>query len=447
MHPKLTEACNALREMATLVLQHESDKNLLSRRHGWHHPSVSATDLAEIPSTLARRLEAAGTDVLEGDLLDLVSSIPARMTAMREMQTVQHCFNGHGHQGIPAFTETFSVIERRLGPLLDWKSAESNQLPPALIRKLTALRRALEAIETQKGDVAAKVKAINDAHAAAEALPETLTSLQQTRNEIEEIKGRCSGLEGEIAKVFDRTSASEKKTATELDAAQKLRTTISEIEKQCSEVLGGVTAHGLAFSFEASARRLRIALALWVVGLIGALGVGGWFGATRIGSVSHLLERTPVEWAAVIIELTLSLLSIAGPIWFAWLATKQIGQNFRLAEDYAFKAAASKAYEGFRRQCANSQNAEFSEQLLASTLTRFDEPPLRWVSQESHGSPWHEFLHSDVLQNALNKIPELNKAYQDAARKIVRKRKPISDAAAVLSPEAPAASRLEGENR
>jgi hypothetical protein len=51
-------------------------------------------------------------------------------------------------------------------------------------------------------------------------------------------------------------------------------------------------------------------------------------------------------------DVVLSLLSIGAPIWLAWQATKQIGQRFRLSEDYAFKASISRAYEGFRREAA-----------------------------------------------------------------------------------------------
>ncbi|MFX8523854.1 hypothetical protein ABTM10_20480, partial [Acinetobacter baumannii] len=76
---------------------------------------------------------------------------------------------------------------------------------------------------------------------------------------------------------------------------------------------------------------------------------------------------------------------------------KQIGQRFRLAEDYAFKASISRAYEGFRREAARFDK-DMEARLLASALTRLDELPLRLVEPTSHGSPWHELATSDTVK-------------------------------------------------
>ena len=86
------------------------------------------------------------------------------------------------------------------------------------------------------------------------------------------------------------------------------------------------------------------------------------------------------------------------------MATKQIGQRFRLAEDYAFKASISRAYEGFRREAARVDK-DMEARLLASALTRLDELPLRLVETDSHGSPWHELASSDLVKDAMRAIP------------------------------------------
>ena len=101
----------------------------------------------------------------------------------------------------------------------------------------------------------------------------------------------------------------------------------------------------------------------------------------------------------------LSALSVGAPIWFAWLATKQIGQRFRLSEDYAFKASISRAYEGYRREAARIGGSDMEEKLLASALSRLDELPLRLVETPSHGSPLHELLSSESVKKALGTVP------------------------------------------
>jgi hypothetical protein len=127
-----------------------------------------------------------------------------------------------------------------------------------------------------------------------------------------------------------------------------------------------------------------------------------------------------------------AMLGIGAPLWFAWLATKQIGQRFRLAEDYAFKASVAKAYEGYKKQAA-LYDEEFSSRLFASALTRLEEAPLRLVEQDSHGSPWHEVMRSDVCKQAMSTIPQFREKVAELARQALeaassKKTKPRTDA-------------------
>lgn len=97
------------------------------------------------------------------------------------------------------------------------------------------------------------------------------------------------------------------------------------------------------------------------------------------------------------------------------LAAKQIGQRFRLAEDYAFKASVAKAYEGYRKEAARI-DPQFEARLFGSALTRLDEAPLRLVEIGSHGSPWHELATSDGVRRAFELAPE----FQEKATSLLR---------------------------
>ena len=79
------------------------------------------------------------------------------------------------------------------------------------------------------------------------------------------------------------------------------------------------------------------------------------------------------------------------PLWFAWLASKQIGQRFKLAEDYAFKASVAKAYEGYKTEAARLDK-DFEARLFSSALTRLEEAPLRFMNNTEHSSPVHEMI-------------------------------------------------------
>jgi hypothetical protein len=108
------------------------------------------------------------------------------------------------------------------------------------------------------------------------------------------------------------------------------------------------------------------------------------------------------------------VLSVGAPVWFAWLSTKQIGQRFRLSEDYAFKASISRAYEGFRREAARFDK-DMEAKLLTSALTRLDELPLRLVEADSHGSPWHELASSNAVKQAMRLVPGFSEQIKDLA--------------------------------
>lgn len=156
----------------------------------------------------------------------------------------------------------------------------------------------------------------------------------------------------------------------------------------------------------------------WVVGLVVALVAGSYFGSSQLHTLSELFKQPDVTTSVVILNLMLSLLSVGAPVWFGWLATKQIGQRFRLSEDYAFKASISRAYEGFRREAARVDK-DMEARLLASALTRLDELPLRLVEPDSHGSPWHELASSDLVKDAMRAVPGFAGQVKELASKAI----------------------------
>ena len=63
-----------------------------------------------------------------------------------------------------------------------------------------------------------------------------------------------------------------------------------------------------------------------------------------------LIKPEKAAGSFIFLNILISVLSIAAPVWFAWVSTKQIGYCFRLSEDYGFKASIAAAYEGFRKE-------------------------------------------------------------------------------------------------
>jgi hypothetical protein len=119
-------------------------------------------------------------------------------------------------------------------------------------------------------------------------------------------------------------------------------------------------------------------------------------------------------------EFIISILSVGAPIWFAWIATKQIGQRFKLSEDYGFKSSVAKAYEGYKKE-ASRIDEKLEHRLFSSALTRLEEAPLRLMDGKTHGSPWHEIFESDNFKSAMNNIPEFRDKVYELAKEGISK--------------------------
>lgn len=183
--------------------------------------------------------------------------------------------------------------------------------------------------------------------------------------------------------------AASAETAKEVLAdLQKKKDQAVQLVKRTEDAYSAATTMGLGASFEARATSLAQSMWVWVVGLLIALIAGSIIGWLRISLVEDLIKAN-ASATSIWLNTFMSFVSIAAPVWFAWIATKQIGQRFRLAEDYAFKASVAKAYEGYRREAA-SIDQSFAQRLFSSALDRLEEAPLRFVEHETHGSPWHE---------------------------------------------------------
>lgn len=119
------------------------------------------------------------------------------------------------------------------------------------------------------------------------------------------------------------------------------------------------------------------------------LGIGAAITFMRVEFVHQLMLKDDVSYNVLWINVTFTALSVSAPVWFAWFLTRQIGQRFRLAEDYSYKATVAAAYEGYRAEAAQI-DADLAKRLFEIALERLDEAPLRLIEKESPGSPAHE---------------------------------------------------------
>lgn len=408
MHKSLEAVCAALDELSVAVTNAWSGDQTLCEAWGWNCPTVTRHELAEIPKRLATRIREASPIEIEAGLLAQLNDLPRRLKHM-QAQTLPYLFNGNAAQAAPAYIGTMALIQQTLEPLVSWQLLQDPKAMPAQIaRRLRSLQAEMGQIVPDMQKLGEQIELIQEATAAAESLPTDLQALAEARKKIDQIASQSSELYG---KIDERSSEAHRWT----EYIERRKEAADKLVGQCEDAYRITTTKGLAAAFDQRASRLAVSMWAWVVGLLVALGFGAFLGSHRVELLSSAISNPDPQWGVIGMHIALSILSVGAPLWFAWLATKQIGQRFRLAEDYAFKASVAKAYEGYRKEAARLDEA-FEARLFSSALSRLEEAPLRLVEHTVHGSPWHELISSDAFRSAMDTVPELKDKFVELAK-------------------------------
>ncbi|WP_058981964.1 hypothetical protein [Stenotrophomonas thermophila] len=317
---------------------------------------------------------------------------------------------------VPHSSLALAWLETALEPVLSWQEAtDPSLMPPKIARRVRAMQARLDEVTPEMESIQKKISLINEASDAADALPTDLEELRKARSQIEKLSTESATTQGKIQQRWDEI--------------EKLLLTMSEksveadkLVKQTEEAYRVATSIGLAGAFDQRSKSMAWSMRFWVVGLLVALGGGTAIGASRVRVLTDALSSSSPNWGIVWIHIILSVVSVGAPLWFAWLATKQIGQRFRIAEDYGYKSSVAKAYEGYRKEAARIDE-DFENRLFNSALTRLEEAPLRLVEDVTHGSPWHELINSDAFKAALDKVPDLGTTFAKINLKAGRRSK------------------------
>lgn len=282
---------------------------------------------------------------------------------------------------------------------------DSQLLPDKLARRVKAANLRLIEIEPELNSIKNKLDLLDKAEKLNNELPLELEELEKVRKKVDSVADEANVNTVEIKKNSDKAEAIVKNIGNFQVQGQKFVDQLSALHR-----VGTSTA--LAGAFNARANELGKSVYWWGGILLVALGIALWIGSVRLNDLSLLLMTDAPAYKIWIMSF-FSFLGIGAPIWVAWIATKQVGQRFRLAEDYAYKASISNAYEGYRREAKNFENELFEAKLFGSALDRLDEVPLRLVEKETHGSPLHEFFNSPVFQKQMETSGEFKDAFID----------------------------------
>jgi len=400
MNANLQTIVTELQAIADTVTATPEQRPLSIVYNNFGMAGIDRDQLASRARDLADQIRDTAADEIPSNLAEKLAEFPSRLQYLRT-STVPHIFNGNANTAIPAYLITLDALDRLLHPILSVGEADKRSLTKEvseLRNNIRSLKARADSVEPKIGELEGMAKSIIAAHDAAARLPTDLQELEESQQRIQKISKSAYNNDATIRKFLEVATSRADQLSKAAEDAEKI------IEK-CETALRASTAVGLAEAFHDRAESLRRSLWPWIGGLVGALGAGAYVGGQQLHQLAESIQASTAP-TIVWTRIAVSLLSVGAPVWFAWLATKQIGQRFRLSEDYAYKASISKAYEGYRREAVDLDE-DFQKRLFASALTRLDEQPLRFVESETHGSPWHELLSSDIVKDAIRIAPEL----------------------------------------
>lgn len=397
MNSKIKELIDALDNLSDNIIKSYGDDRTMSEIWGWNFPPLNRYDLASLADNLARKLHLIEIDELEKDFENELSEIPIRIQVFTN-RNLQYLFNGNGHQATPTYLSLIEWITHKIEPLFDWEVLQDNNLlPNKLTRKLKSLQTEINEIIPNKEEINNQISLIKNATATAESLPTDLNSLKEAREKIANISKDAQIHFNDISKSHSQIEKVSIEINKKDDEAKKLIAL-------CEEAYNITTTKGLAGAFDLKSANLSTTMWVWVFGLLVALVFGVYIGSIRFEELSDSMKNK-VDVNYIWIQISLSVMSLGAPIWFAWVATKQITQRFKMSEDYAYKASLAKAYEGYRKEASKiDEDLEF--RLFSLALTRLEEAPLRLVDSENYGSPWQEFMNSNQFKEAMKIVPD-----------------------------------------
>lgn len=404
MHTRYQPIIDALEGLITALRAATSDGRTFMDAHGWNVPAVDRIDLVlMVQRTQELVKERAPDEELPAEADINVAEIVRRIALVQANS--QYIFNGNAQQAVPAFMLSLEGI--RNGFSWRWPARETldpTSLPAKIARQSRSAKARIDQIISDISGLEEKAKLIESAHQTAENLPADLEDLKQLRANLISITGQSQADAAFIQEHRSEGSAS-------LDQIRSLSTEASALVANCEEAYRITTTKGLAGAFDQRAKFLNTSMWVWVAGLMGALIAVALIGQNRVSALTQVLAGDP-KWGTVTLNFLLSAISVGAPLWFAWVSTKQIGQRFRLAEDYGFKASVAKAYEGYRKEAARIDE-DFEAKLFSIALTRLDEAPLRTVESGTPGSPWHELFSTaksnpDLLEKLFAAVKEMN---------------------------------------
>jgi len=401
----LKNIADQLNVLAENIKNQKPTASTCAETWGWNCPALTYEDIANISINMSEKIMTIKKEITNKRTLEALKKIPNNIQIF-QTHTFPQLMNSNVSVAFPMYLSLINYIDNviyteiQANREIPWEEIQDKKmLPISLARRVRSNIALMDEIEPNVDELNEKINQINEAVEAAEQLPTDLADLRAKKKEMDKLATESADIHGKIDGIFEDSTRL-------LASVTNCNEEATKIVNQCEEAYRITTTKGLAGAFDQRAEKLASSMRIWVAGLVFALISGAGIGWYRVKVLSELISGTTPQWESVLLHMVLSVVSIGAPLWLAWISTKQIGQRFRLSEDYAFKASVAKAYEGYKKEAARI-DAKFESRLFGSALSRLEEAPLRLVENHNHGSPIHEFSDSEKIKNFFNSFPEM----------------------------------------
>lgn len=362
-----------------------------------HLEAISAEQINEVINTVAWWFDRAKAPKGFAPRFHLAkaataTSLSAALTALRSIQAGQYNF-------LPSLVTALNQVASGLHTLL--ASSKSDEVREHIASLGTELSEKLALIDTAQSELKDKVDALKDASTAADDITAKTEAVQENHDSAVATLKEITTTQTKAAEILETIKQDEEATTELKDAAAAIQKLNSDLAKKLAEqsetldklqqesqkqselitnLLPEGASAGLASAFGARVRRLEGAKWMWMgIFILTILLLAGF--AWQVVQIPQV--NTEQVWIHVLRRLPL-----ASPlIWLAWFSAIQYGNTLRVQEDYAFKEATSKAFEGYRSHMEHLASVDLKEgntamtMLAAKTIEILGHEPLRILAK------------------------------------------------------------------
>lgn len=287
-----------------------------------------------------------------------------------------------------------------------------------LAKEITALHEKIQAdnevITTAKESIDANALAVSE---AKEETTETLGQVSSLLTEAKESKSEIDDLKVSLTEVYETAT---EKLAEINDLLEQTGVAIGEGQKQVTianerlaKALQDINRQELAGAFHSQAENVSSERFKWLIAFgvsIVAIVVVAW---CVLGVPSP--ETKGVDY----LQRLLAGLPFLGPlVWFGWYAGREAGALGKVKQDYEYKAATAVAFEGHKKEVADSGDEALSQQLLETAIKNFGDNPLRLRSgkESNHAMPLEALIEAAKDEKWYDRALELLKLARSGSR-------------------------------